>query len=245
MKKQIACMFAVFFTVLVVAQEKKVAVVTFYSDKMVGFSNLVGKGNEILATKIADLKNNPDFNLKPILQKFHDKFFNEYAKKFPFELVNEQKVLENEAYKNYELRDVEEYTVKLNNYEVYPGYKYIAESWFKTKGEKGMTAIFKNKANGTMYVRIHFDLEKGFGIGGTASVKMRAFARIALLNNEAKQVLAINESAPSKKTGVMVGGIPVIEPKKLLPMCESALERLLKDLDKRLPKLIKKANKKL
>ena len=41
----------------------------------------------------------------------------------------------------------------------------------------------------------------------------------------------------------MVGGIPVMSPKKILPMCESALEKLMKDLEKRLPKIIKKADK--
>ena len=245
MKKQLIFLIALLFSVILIAQEKKVAVVTFYSDKMIGFSDLVGKGNEILATKIADLKNNPDFNLTPILEKFHDKFFNEYSKKFPFELLREQEVLKNEAYKNYDLSKVEEREVMLDNYEIYPEYKYISESWFKTDGEKAMTAILKDKADGTMFVRIHFDLVKGFGIGGTGSVKMRVYARIALLNDEGKQILAINESAQSKKTGAMVAGIPVIKPKKLLPMCESALERLLKDLDKRLPKLVKKTNKKL
>jgi hypothetical protein len=108
-----------------------------------------------------------------------------------------------------------------------------------------MANIFKENADGVLFVEIHFSLVKGFGIGGTASIKMKAYCRMALYNKDGKKVFAINESAKSKKTGVMVKGIPVLSPKKILPMCESALDRLMKHLDKRLKKIAKKADKKL
>jgi S-adenosylmethionine synthetase len=72
---------------------------------------------------------------------------------------------------------------------------------------------------------------------------MRAFARIALYDKTGKKVFAISEGENSKKTSVMVGGIPVMKTEKILPMCESALQQLMKDLEKRLPKVIKKADK--
>ena len=43
----------------------------------------------------------------------------------------------------------------------------------------------------------------------------------------------------------MVGGVPVINPEKLLPMCDSALEELMGDLQKRIAKIIKKSDAKL
>ena len=107
-----------------------------------------------------------------------------------------------------------------------------------------MANIFK-EYDGVMFVEIHFDLVKGFGIGGTATLKMKAFARMALYNKKGAKVFAINESANSKKTTVMVGGIPVMKPKKILPMCESALDRLMKHLDKKIEKITKKSAKKL
>jgi hypothetical protein len=43
----------------------------------------------------------------------------------------------------------------------------------------------------------------------------------------------------------MVGGIPVVNPEKILPMCESALTELMGDLKKRIAKIISKTDKKL
>lgn len=43
----------------------------------------------------------------------------------------------------------------------------------------------------------------------------------------------------------MVGWVPVMKPEKILPMCESALDELIEDLDKRIQKIIDKSAKKL
>lgn len=39
----------------------------------------------------------------------------------------------------------------------------------------------------------------------------------------------------------MVKGIPVMKPEKILPMCESALNELMGDLEKRIEKIVKKS----
>lgn len=64
-------------------------------------------------------------------------------------------------------------------------------------------------------------------------------------NKKGKKVFAFSESERSKKTSVMVGGIPVVKPEKILPMCESALTELMGDLKKRIAKIVSKAEKKL
>ena len=43
----------------------------------------------------------------------------------------------------------------------------------------------------------------------------------------------------------MVGGVPVVKPEKILPMCESALQELMGDLRKRIAKIVKKSGVKL
>ncbi|MGH1387915.1 hypothetical protein [Kordia sp.] len=243
MKKNVTLLLLILFTSLSFSQKKKVAVVSFYTDKTIDFTDL-GIGNEELITSIANLRDNPDFNLTPILEKFHKEFFNEYSKKFPFELLPEEEVLTNAAYIKFQPKwDKSE--EELTRYIVYDGYKYIYEGFLGKKNEEGMANIFKENADGVLFVEIHFSLVKGFGIGGTASIKMKAYCRMALYNKDGKKVFAINESAKSKKTAVMVGGIPAMSPKKILPMCESALDRLMKHLDKRLKKIAKKADKKL
>ncbi|TYB78006.1 hypothetical protein ES676_01960 [Bizionia saleffrena] len=237
----VAAFITLFCAVNLNAQKKKVAVVGFYSDKIIGFSELNGVG-EALLTEVLKLRDNPDFDLTPMLNNYHDAFFNDYAKDFPFDLVPEKEVLANEVYQafvpKYELDDE-----ALKRYVFIDGYKHIYEGALGKVNEEAVAKMFSDIADGVLFVEVHFDLTKGFGIGSTATVKMKAFTRISLYDKTGKKVFVINESAQSKKTSVMVGGIPVMKTTKILPMCESALERLMKDLDKRLPKIIKKADK--
>ncbi|WP_379964646.1 hypothetical protein [Epilithonimonas sp. UC225_85] len=225
----------------VFSQEKKVAVVTFYTDKMIDYTDL-GIGGEEIINSILNLRDNPKFNLTPIMEKYHTAFFNDYAAKFPFKLLPEDVVTSNKQYQDF-VPSYNKSDDALKNMIVYPNYKYIYEGFNGKTNEAGMANIFKDQADGVLFTQIHFALEKGFGIGGTATVKMKAYARIALYDKNGNKVFVINEGANSKKTGVMVRGIPVLSPDKILPMCESALEELLKDLDDNLPKIIKKSAK--
>ena len=74
---------------------------------------------------------------------------------------------------------------------------------------------------------------------------VRAFVRIKLWNKEGKRVFSINEYGTSKKSVGIVGGIPLMKAAKLLPLCESASEKLVADLAKRIKKVAKKSAKKL
>ena len=85
MKKITMLFVAVLFSVAGFAQKKKVAVVAFYADRLVTLDD-VGMGG---AAVITDLAGDDTFNLQPLVQQYHDKFFNEYAKKFPFDLLPE------------------------------------------------------------------------------------------------------------------------------------------------------------
>lgn len=225
------------------SQKKKVAVVTFYANKMVGIEEL-GIGSEELLKNVLDLRNNPNFNLAPMLEQYHSKFFNEYAKSFPFDLLPESAVVDSEKYQKFEAK-FEKNKYDANNYLNYGKYRNIYEGFLGKTNEEGMAKLFANEADGVLFVSIDFSFEKGFGIGKTMSIKMRAFTRIVLYNKKGEKVWAINESERSKKTGVMVGGIPVVNPEKILPMCESALTELMGDLQKRIDKIVSKSNAKL
>jgi len=221
------------------AQKKKVAVVTFYADKMVDLSDM---GLATLAS-IADLQKDPNFNLKPLLAKYHDQFMNNYATKFPFEFLPAATVTGNAEYQAFRptfLGIDQDMDVRFQPYE---NYIAIDPTW-NASNVKAMVKLFP-EADGILFVYIKFALNKGFGVGGTASTKMQAFTHIALYNKKAEKVFVINEHANSSKTGVMVGGVPVMKPEKILPMCESALDELMEDLDKRIQKIIDKSGKKL
>ncbi|KIC00209.1 hypothetical protein OA93_00930 [Flavobacterium sp. KMS] len=234
--KKVLFILTVLFALNSYSQKKKVAVVGFYTDKTIDLSDL---GLNSLAA-IADLGNNPSFNLSPILEKYHNAFFNVYSKQFPFDLIPENEVIQKQEYidfsPKYAKDEVGEKTI-IN----YPGYKYIYEGTAGQANEVGAATIFKEIADGVLFTEIHFTLVKGFAVGGTGTVKMKAYARISLYDKTGKKVFAINEGASSKKTGVIVGGIPVLTPEKVLPMCESALDELLKDLDQKISKIIKKS----
>lgn len=223
--------------------EKKVAVVSFSTDKTIDVSDLDLTGVKAVADKIFDLKNDPNFNLMPILEKYHTAFFDGYSKKFPFALLPENEVINNVDYQKFQPKIGETENETIFGIINYPGYKEIYEGMFAKANEEGIATIFKEKADGVLMTNIHFSLVKGFGIGDTSTLKMRVYARIALYDKTGKKVWVINESEQSKKTGIMVRGIPVLEPKKILPMCESALEELMKDLDKRIEKIVKKSEK--
>lgn len=227
------------------SQKKKVAVVTFCANKMVEFKELE-IGSEELLKNVLNLRDDPNFNLTPLLAKYHNNFFNEYATAFPFDLIPETEVVDSEKYKSYvpKVLGVNQ-AEDNNNYLPYGNYKYMYEGIGGKNNEEAMAKMFADQADGVLFVYIDFAFEKGFGIGKTMTIKIRATTRIGLYNKKGEKVYAFSESERSKKTGVMVGGIPVVKPEKILPMCESALEELMGDLKKRLTKLVSKASTKL
>ncbi|MGD1845124.1 MAG: hypothetical protein ACFB10_06995 [Salibacteraceae bacterium] len=229
--------------------KKKVAVTTFYVNKYIGTEGL-GSGASMVAA-ISTLADDPNFNLQPILDKFHKTFFTEYAKSFPFDLLPEEEVTGNEDYKAYESRFGEtsdaDRSKMAQRYLVIDGYKPLIEGALIKKENRNQTKmieIFDANADGVMFVNMDYSFITKGGVGPLAAVGIKAFVRIKLWNKESKKVFAINESAVSKATVGMVGGIPVMDTDKLLPMCQDASDRLLEDLKKRLPKIAARSAKK-
>lgn len=244
MKKiKLLCFAILLVSQLGFSQKKKIAVVTFYANKMVGFDEL-GIGSELLLKEVLNLRDDPNFNLTPLLEQYHSNFFNTYSKELPFDLLPENEVLDNPSYQAFEPKfDLSKFQAR--DFLMYNKYKYIYEGLGGQANEVAVAKLFADKADGVLFVNIDFALEKGFGIGGTATVKMRATTRMALYNKSGAKVFAFSESERSKKTSVMVGGIPVMSPEKILPMCESALTELMGDLSKRIAKITKKSEMKL
>ncbi|MGB3465936.1 MAG: hypothetical protein WBA74_11730 [Cyclobacteriaceae bacterium] len=233
------------------AQRKKVAVVTFYVNKHIGFEAL--GGGAALAGSIASLSEDPKFDLTSVLNNFHDVFFTEYAEQFPFDLLPEEEVLNNAEYQDYvsnfgETND-EERDKLFQQYITYEGYKPLIETAslgnknLKAKSnEMRMLEIFEGKVDGVMFVYLDYGfVKKSMGL----AAGIQAYARMKLWNTEGKKVFKINEVATSKKSVPVVAGVPVMKVDKLLPLCENASEELIEDLGKRLKKIAGKADKKL
>ena len=76
--KKVLLILTVLFALNSYSQKKKVAVVSFYTDKTINLSELGLNG----LAAIADLGNNPNFNLSPILEKYHNAFLMIMLKSF-------------------------------------------------------------------------------------------------------------------------------------------------------------------
>lgn len=246
MKKLFFLTFAasLFFNIAAIGQ-KKVALTSFWVSKHIGFEELGGTAGLIAA--ISSLSEDPNFNLQPVLDNFYKTFTEEYSKSFPFDIMPEDDVLKRPEYIAYEGRFNEDKDADRNllfqRYLTPEGYKPLVESLFKGDKSNQMQMVnMFNDADGVMFVSMGYDFVKK-PIPFTAGV--RAFVKIKLWNSEGKRVFAINEYGTSKKNVAIVAGIPIMKPEKLLPLCESASEKLVADLSKRLKKVAKKAAKKL
>ena len=225
--------------------QKKVALTSFWVSKHIGFEQIGGNAGLIAA--IASLSENPNFNLQPVLDNFYKTFTEEYSENFPFELMSEKDVIKRPEYIAYQGRFNEGKDAERSKlFQLYlspKGYKPLVESLFK--GEKSnqmqMLKIF-NDVDGVMFVSMGYEFIKKT-VPFTAGV--RAFVHIKLWNKEGKKVFTINEYGISKNSVGIVGGIPLMNPEKLLPLCESASEKLVLDLSKKIGKVTKKAAKKL
>jgi hypothetical protein len=235
--------FVVLFLMLCVtfgyAQTKKVAVVTFYAVKKIGVAEF-GSTAQVTVTKLVD---DPNFNMSPLLANFHDQFFSTYSKAFPFELLPEADVINNADYKAFNPAGEATSGVLKDSYNLpAAGYKILLPL-MGHDNENALLKIFSN-ADGVMKVYVDFDLVK-IGFGGMGMVKVNAHANIALFNKAGDKVFSIKEDAKSKGGSPLIGGVPVLTPEKILPMCESALTELMTALEKDLPKMSKKADSKL
>ena len=225
------------------SQKKKVAVVTFFCDKAIDLSEVDATADFI--AKNTKLSDDPSFNLNESLKKFHKAFFDNYVGEFDFELIPEKTVLELESYKNFEPKYTAEKTITgEERFEVIEGYKPIVGYGSRLEVKNLKPIAEELNADAVMFVRLNYRFNKT-GIGKLGYFSIQAVVSIDLFSKDNKSIFQFNELAGSKKKAVMVGGIPVMSPEKIQPMCESATEELIKDMNKKISRLSKKANKKL
>lgn len=234
--QQTALVICLFLTANALAQDKKVALVSFYSDKKIG-GTVMGKS--------VSLMNDPNFNLKPILDKAYNRFVNEFAKDFPFKLMDKNEVANNEEYKNYKSIFLSDTTKFYNNqYAIVDGlvFAYMCSPCLglikeENRDECRLAKIF-NSADGVMFVSLDYEMTpraQGFASGATA------FITITLFDKKCEKVFRVREAGSSIKKVPAVGGVPILKSEKILPMCEEATEKLFQDLQGKLGKIIKKS----
>ncbi|MFT5955964.1 MAG: hypothetical protein ACI8QD_002826 [Cyclobacteriaceae bacterium] len=76
-------------------------------------------------------------------------------------------------------------------------------------------------------------------------IKVRAFFNMVAYDNDGKKIFSIIEYGTSKNSVPSVLGVPVLKLEKIMPMCQSASDKLMADLQKDLGKIVKKTAKKM
>jgi len=232
--------FSLLLTLAIYGQQKKIAVLTFYADKNIDLSAISPTADLVL--KNTALAQDPTFILTPVLEKFHKAFFTQYLKNLPFEVIEEKVVHENQKYRDYGPISKKGIAYEAAQYSVVEGYQVIRPS--RTKATETIGLAKELGVDGIMFVRLTFDFNKT-GVGKFGYVSIRAKLSIDLYDKNGRSIFQFHELAGSKKKAVMVGGVPIMSPKKILPMCESAVDQLMKDLDKKVKRIAKKTIKKL
>lgn len=241
MKNILVLICAVALTVQGFAQDKKVALISFYTVKQLGFVDKPSQQDLLNSAKLAD---DTAWHILSILKNFREQFFKNCAYKFPFELLPEKQVLGNREYRDFipDEGNVDDILNFKTNLPV-PGYKALPEQK-KNTNEKNMLAVFTG-CDGLMKVFLKFQLDRR-GVGPKmALVKVRASATISLFNKKGEKVFETTESALSQLSGSQIAGIPFMVPKKLLPLCENAADELLITLQQDMPKVAEKAGARL
>ena len=239
MKNLFLTLICALFCASAVAQQKQVALVTFYSDKKIG-----GTG---LGTAAESLINDPSFNLKPLVDKSYERFVNEFAKDFPFALIDNSVITGNEEYKNYSSRflmDTSKTVLKLAGYQFVTASNLIfayGDIQGLIKEEKrdpcNLAKMFP-QADGILFVSMDYEFEPRL-MGVAAGI--RAYLNMFLYDKKCDKIFRIRESAPSKGKVPAVGGIPIMDAKKIQPLCEDATQQLFEDLKGRIGKVVKKS----
>ncbi len=237
------------------AQKKRVAVVTFYVDKYIGSDKIAMEARQSANEKT--MEDDPRFDLRPILEEFHETFMKKYVKEFPFEVVPEKEILNHPMYQAYKGLDgvedqdsvdllneaINDRFIAIDGYNVLLTGGNLLRSW---RTESHMLKILEDMGiDGVMFVSLSYAWEPKVAFGGLGNAGIRSYINMDLYNSEAKKVFKLDDFAVSKKGVALVSGVPVYNYDKLMPMCANATEELLDDLQKKLPKYVKKVDKNL
>lgn len=250
MKFSLLTLVAVMFTSTAfapIAEKKNVAVVSCYVDKYIDVSGLDGAAS--MAAVLATTAKDERFDLTSVLNTFHDDFFNNYAGQFNFNIVPEEQIIGSDKYKNYESKfgESEQDGSRLLDGSIpYAGYQVLLPNALKKENSNKMRMLelFDEETDGVMFITLSFALKPKVAVGGMGTAGVAAYMNITLFDEGGKKVFNFTEYATAKKSLPMVKGIPVMDIDKLKPLCEEAAANLMSDMTKKMPKLIKKVDKK-
>jgi hypothetical protein len=222
--------------------QKKIALVSFYCDKKIGGTGMGSVGESLVK--------DPNFNLKPLMDKSYDRFVNEFAKDFPFTIIDKAEFVNKPEYREYKSKFMVDTTKGFNKFaglqfvvakDLIFAYGDITLTKEENKDQCNLIKII-DSADGTLFVSMDYEIESramGFAAGITAYLNM------FLYDKKCDKVFRIREYGKSKGKVPAVAGIPVMKSDKIQPLCEDATDALFEELKGKLGKIVKKSAKNL
>ncbi|MCX8491848.1 MAG: hypothetical protein ORN54_12350 [Cyclobacteriaceae bacterium] len=166
--KNLVITFLLFASATPLLAQKKIALLTFYCDKKIQGTGL---------GPIENLINDPNFSLQPLVNKSYKRFIEEFAKEFPFQLVDHQVISSNEQYRNYKSKMLVDTSKNANKF-MGVQYAVVDGFIFAYGGAKGLlkdenwdphnlSKMFSD-IDGILFVSMDYEFEQrlmGFGAG--------------------------------------------------------------------------------
>lgn len=256
------------------AQTKRVAVVQFRANKVIGASDMFFGLDNNITRHLTTIAEDPRFKVMPILEEFHQLFFKDFAPQMPVEVLPENVVLNTPGYRNY-FKEVEKNPrgaklmaivgkIEEPHYIAMKGYLPLIEdestrfgtqlsgTTTKNSTQRQIMQVFEGQADGVMFIHLDFAMGRKKSLGGFVTNglvqdgRMVAKGRITLYNREGKRVFEIIKEGYSEEKYNRIAGLSLeTKPEDLLPMCKSAAKNLFKELEETFPKMTRKVDAKL
>lgn len=234
MKKITLTLAALITAIVLNAQINTVALTSIYANKTINAPDF-----PTITLVLSKLAQDSAFDLTGIVNDFHKELYTNFSKSFPFEMYPEEEVLNNEAF----IALGEESRTGISDFfSVSPeGYYYIPETG-KLKDE--LVNIFGDKVDGIMFADLEYQLYKKAQVLGFGTAAVSAYVRIRIFDKEGKKIFKLRVYQTSDKTIKFALGGVAMEPEEILPLCAEATDKAFGRMAEKLPKSIKKMNKK-
>ncbi|MCD4832426.1 MAG: hypothetical protein K8R31_01420 [Bacteroidales bacterium] len=197
---------------------------------------------DVAINTMSDLYMGQDFNITEELETFKTYLYTDLAKEFPFELMDEATVINNEKFVAFKDSYAESAGGKISKRLPYEGYSHYLGLYKKLTGQ--LSEIFP-EADAFMVVEINFTLAPKTMVGESGAAGGKAKANISLYHKSGKRIMYVGAMGISESSIKVVAGQIVSDRSEIPGTLKEGSEKLYIDMKESLPKKIKKMEKKL
>lgn len=220
------------------AQMNKVAVVGISANNEI---NTVGF-NDLTLNEIQGLFTGTEFNIDEELARFKDYLLNDLAKEFPFEIIDESTIINNEGY--IALKDKYQKGLIARITKRTPAEGYAPLQGFKKSQLDSLSEMFES-ANAFMIVRLEYNIGAKTMINGNGKAGGQASVDIELWLPSMKRIMRLGAKGMSDVGFTVIAQQITSNRDKIPQALKEASDELFVEMKANLPKRIKKMNKKL